>query len=490
MKRFLLGAATVALMAGPAFAAQTHVNLGVALEPPNLDPTAGAAAAIDEIVYQNVLQGLTRIDRNGEVQPSLATSWDISEDGLVYTFHLAEGVKYHDGADFTAEDVKFSYERAMGPDSQNAQKGLFEPIESIEVVDPTTVKITLKRPSGNFPYKMGWGDAVIVDEASAATNATNPIGTGPFKFKDWAKGASVTLEKNPDYWGEPVALDSATFKFISDPTAALAALMAGDVDAFPNWPSPETLPQIEADPRFTVVRGSTEGETILSTNNAKAPFDKLEVRQAIAHALDRQAIIDGAMFGSGEPIYTHYPPSGPAFVDLSGLYPHDVEKAKALLAEAGFPDGFSATLKLPPPVYARRGGEIVAAQLAEAGIKLEIIPVEWAQWLDQVYKGGDYDLTIVAHTEPDDLQIYTRDNYYFNYPGTEVRELMTQLAAEADPETRIELQKAVQTKIAEDAVNGFLFQLGKTVVAKKGLEGLWQNQPTQANDLSEVRWVE
>ena len=489
MKRFLLGAATVALMAGPAYA-QSHVNLGVALEPPNLDPTAGAAAAIDEIVYQNVLQGLTRIDKNGEVQPSLATSWDVSEDGLVYTFHLVEGAKFHDGADFTAEDVKFSYERALAPDSQNAQPGLFEPIESIEVVDDATVKITLKRPTGAFPYKMGWGDAVIVDEASAETNATNPIGTGPFKFEDWAKGSAVTLVRNEDYWGDPAHLDSATFKFISDPTAALAALMAGDVDAFPNWPSPETLPQIEADPRFTVVRGSTEGETILSTNNAKEPFDKLKVRQAIAHALDRQAIIDGAMFGSGEPIYTHYPPSGPAFTDLSGLYPHDVERAKELLAEAGYPDGFEATLKLPPPVYARRGGEIVANQLAEVGIKLEIIPVEWAQWLDQVYKGGDYDLTIVAHTEPDDLQIYTRDNYYFAYEGTEVRELMTQLAAEADPDKRIELQKAVQTKIAEDAVNGFLFQLGKTVVAKKGLEGLWQNQPTQANDLSEVRWAE
>ena len=285
MKRLLFGVAAAALLAGAAQAAKTDLTLGVGLEPPNLDPTAGAAAAIDEVVYANVFEGLTRIDETGAAQPALARSWEISEDGLTYVFHLVEGATFHDGAAFDASDVKFSFDRAMAEDSQNAQKVLFEPIETIEVVDPATVKITLKRPTGAFLFNMGWGDAVIVDPESAATNATHPVGTGPFVFGDWAKGASITLEKNPDYWGEPAQLDRATFKFISDPTAALAALMAGDVDGFPIWPSPETVPQIEADPRFDVVMGSTEGETILGTNNAKAPFDQLKVRQAIAEGL-------------------------------------------------------------------------------------------------------------------------------------------------------------------------------------------------------------
>ncbi|MBR27799.1 MAG: ABC transporter substrate-binding protein [Rhodobacteraceae bacterium] len=490
MKRLLFGVAAAALLAGAAQAAKTDLTLGVGLEPPNLDPTAGAAAAIDEVVYANVFEGLTRIDETGAAQPALARSWEISEDGLTYVFHLVEGATFHDGAAFDASDVKFSFDRAMAEDSQNAQKVLFEPIETIEVVDPATVKITLKRPTGAFLFNMGWGDAVIVDPESAATNATHPVGTGPFVFGDWAKGASITLEKNPDYWGEPAQLDRATFKFISDPTAALAALMAGDVDGFPIWPSPETVPQIEADPRFDVVMGSTEGETILGTNNAKAPFDQLKVRQAIAHALDRQAIVDGAMFGVGTPIYTHYPPHGPAFEDLSGLYPHDLDKARALLAEAGFPDGFDATLKLPPPAYARRGGEVVAAQLREIGIRLEIIPVEWAQWLEQVFKGKDFDLTIVSHTEPRDINIYARPDYYFGYGKPEFQALMEELNAATDAEAQNANLRKAGTMIAEDAVNGYLFQLGKIGVWRAKLKGMWANQPTQAIDLTAVRWVD
>ncbi|MGM0584165.1 MAG: ABC transporter substrate-binding protein [Pseudomonadota bacterium] len=490
MKRLALTAAAALLTAGAAHAQQTHLDLGVALEPPNLDPTAGAAAAIDEIVYANIFEGLTRIDRTGAVKPALARDWDISDDGLTYTFRLADGVTFHDGSDFTAEDVKFSFDRAMAEDSQNAQKQLFEPIESVEVVDPATVRITLKRPTGDFLFNMGWGDAVIVDPASAETNATNPVGTGPFVFEEWAKGDSVTITRNPDYWGEPARLGSATFKFIADPTAALASLMAGDVDTFPGWPSPETVPQLEGDPRFEVVYGSTEGETILSTNNARAPFDELKVRQAVAHAIDRQAIIDGAMFGVGTPIGTHFAPHHPAYVDLTGLYPHDPEKARELLAEAGYPDGFEATLKLPPPSYARRGGEIVAAQLREVGIELEIQPVEWAQWLEQVFRNKDFELTIVSHTEPRDINIYARPDYYFQYDNTDFQALMEEINATNEIDKRNELLGKAQRIIAEDAVNGYLFQLGKIGVWHKDLQGMWRNQPTQANDLTEVYWAE
>ena len=159
-------------------------------------------------------------------------------------------------------------------------------------------------------------DAVIVDEASAEGNATNPVGTGPFRFEEWRQGDSVSLVRNDAYWGDAPALDSATFRFISDPAAALSAMLAGDVDAFANFPAPESIPQLRADPRFTVAIGSTEGETILTTNNKKPPFDDVRVRRAIAHALDRQAVIDGAMFGLGTPIGTHFAPHHPAYVDL------------------------------------------------------------------------------------------------------------------------------------------------------------------------------
>ncbi|TCD15490.1 ABC transporter substrate-binding protein [Oricola cellulosilytica] len=489
IKSILAGTALVFALSTQAFAAKTDLTLGVALEPPHLDPTAGAAAAIDEIVYANIFEGLTRIGPNGTVEPALAESWSLSDDELVYTFNLHDGVTFHDGTSLDAGDVVFSLDRARAEDSTNAQKALFAAIDTVEAVDDLTVMVTLKQPSGSFLYNMGWGDAVIVAPETAETNKENPVGTGPFRFDSWAKGSSVSIVRNPDYWGDQVALEKAMFRFISDPAAATASLLAGDVQAFPNFPAPEAVPQFEADPRFAVVIGSTEGETILSTNNGKPPFDKLEVRQAIAHAIDRQAIIDGAMFGQGTPIGSHFAPHHPAYVELVETYPYDPERAKELLAEAGFPDGIKATIKLPPPSYARRGGEIVAAQLREVGIDLEIIPVEWAQWLDQVFKAKDYDLTIVSHTEPNDIGIYARDDYYFQYRNPEFNDVMAKLDATAGEEERYALMRQAQEILANDAVNGFMFQLAKTGIWDADIEGLWENSPVQANDLTEVRWT-
>lgn len=486
----VVAAAALALSTGAAFAqARTDLVLGVVLEPPHLDPTAGAAAAIDEIVYTNVFEGLTKIGPTGEVEPGLAESWSISDDGKVYTFKLRPGVKFHDGTDFTAEDVKFSLDRARAADSTNAQKVLFEPIENVEVVDPTTVRVTLKNPTGAFLYNMGWGDAVIVAPESADTNKDKPVGTGPFKFDNWAKGSAITIVKNPDYWGEPVALEKAEFRIIPDAAAAIPALLAGDVHAFPNMPAGDALAQIQADPRFEVMIGSTEGETVLAINNKKPPFDDVKVRQAIAHALDRQAIIDGASSGIGTPIGSHFAPHHPAYVDLTGTYPYDVEKAKALLKEAGH-ESIKATLKLPPPPYARQGGEIVASQLRDVGIELEIIPLEWAQWLEQVFTNKDYDLSIVSHTEPNDIDIYARDDYYFQYQNPAFDKVIEELKVTSDEARRKELLGQAQKILAEDAAAGFLFQLPKVGVWDAKLEGLWENSPIQANDLTKVKWVE
>lgn len=477
-------------ISAPAFAAQETLTMGMALEPPHLDPTAGAAAAIDEVVYANVFEGLTRINESGEVLPALAAAWEISEDGTVYTFSLRGGVTFHDGTSFDAEDVKFSLDRARAEDSTNAQKGLFKDIESVEVIDPQTVRVTLSGPNGNFPFNMGWGDAVIVAPESADNNKENPIGTGPFRFSNWAKGSQVVIERYPDYWGEAPALSSATFRFIPDAAAATNALLAGDVDAFANIPAPEAIAQFQADPRFEVVIGSTEGETILSINNRREPFNDLKVRQAIAHALDRQAVIDGAMFGQGTPIGTHFAPHHPAYrSDLIDTYSLDIEKAKALLAEAGHADGIKATLHLPPPTYARRGGEIIASQLREIGIDLEIIPVEWKQWLEGPFK-GDFDLTIVSHTEPMDIGIYGNPDYYFGYDSQAFRDVMDELNRTTDSQARYALLGDAQEMITKDAVNGFIFELAKSGVWNAKIEGLWANSPVQANDLTGVRWKE
>ncbi|MEO1612994.1 MAG: ABC transporter substrate-binding protein, partial [Pseudomonadota bacterium] len=260
----LAAASVLALSAATAHAAShaAQINVGMQLEPPVLDPTAGAAAAIDEIVYANLFEGLVRFAEDGSVKPGLAESWEISDGGLVYTFALREGVTFHDGTTFDADDVVFALTRIAAEDSANAQKALYAAILEVVAVDPKTVRITLSQPTGNFLFNLAWGDAVIVAPESAADNANNPVGTGPFKFSKWTKGDSVEIVKNEAYWGEAAKLEKATFKFISDPNAAFAAVMAGDIDAFPGFPAPEILDQFKADPRFVVIEGSTEGETI------------------------------------------------------------------------------------------------------------------------------------------------------------------------------------------------------------------------------------
>ena len=474
----------------PAFAApRTDLVVGVRLEPPHLDPTAGAAAAIGEITYANVFEGLTRIDRDGKVKPALASSWEISDDGKTYVFRLRSGVTFHDGTTFSASDVKFSLERARGEGSVNPQKGLFEPIEKIETSDPTTVKITLKRPTGAFLFNLGWPAAIIVSAKSAETNKTNPIGTGPFRFSNWTKGASVELVRNETYWGRKTALEKVLFRVIADPSAAYASLMAGDVDAYPIYPAPENLDQFRADKRFTVVVGNTEGKTILAINNGKAPFNDLKVRQALAYAVDRNAVITGAMFGIGQPIGSHFSPTDPGYVDLTAQYAYDPYKAKALLREAGVND-LKLRLVLPPPEYARRGGEIIAQQLKAIGIAVEIVPVEWAQWLSDVFKAKNYDLTIISHVEPMDLDIYARDDYYFDYKSPAYKALYAELAATTDEAKRLELIGKAQKMLADDCVNVFLFLLPKSGIWNAKLKGLWENAPIPVNDLTEVEWVE
>ena len=481
--------ASAVLMATSALA-KDDLTIAIQLEPPHLDPTSAAAGAIDSVLYSNVFEGLTRFGPDGSVNPGLAESWTISDDGLTYTFKLREGVKFHDGTDMNADDVVFSLNRTQGEDSANAQKALYAGIASVEAMDPTTVKLTLSAPNGPMLFNLAWGDAVLVAPESIENIKQTPIGTGAFKFDSWTQGDKIDLSRNENYWGTAPALSKATFKFISDPTAAFAAIMAEDIDAFAGYPAPENLPQFEADHRFQVIVGNTEGETILSTNNKMPPFDNVTVRKALAHAIDRQAIIDGAMFGLGTPIGTHFAPHNPDYVDLTANSPYDPKMAKKLLAEAGFPDGFKTTLKLPPPSYARRGGEIIAAQLRAVGIETEISNLEWAQWLEQVFRGKDFGLTIVSHTEPFDIGIYANPEYYFQYDNADFQKLIADLGVEADPAKRSEMIAKAQTTISEDYVNGYLFQLATPTVAKAGLQGLWKDAPTQATDLTGVSWAE
>ncbi|KRA64972.1 ABC transporter substrate-binding protein [Caulobacter sp. Root655] len=478
-------AALALLLAGAASPAlaKDSLTLALQLEPPNLDPTSGAAVATDEVVYANIFEGLVRLDAAGAVKPLLATYWEIASDGLTYTFHLRGGVRFQDGTPFDAGIVKFSLERALAPGSTNVQKQALSVISQVEVVDPRTVRLHLARADSNLIYVLAWGDAVMVSPKSASSLATAPVGTGPFRFSGWRRGDAVTLVRNDAYWGKPARLRQVVFKFIADPAAAFAAIRGHDVDAFADYPAPENLAQLRKDPTLKVISASSEGEVILAINNRNGPLADVRVRQAIQHALDRRAIIDGAMYGYGTPIGSHFPPQNAAYVDLTGLYPHDVARAKALLAQAGYPNGFSLTMKLPPPNYARRSGEIAASQLAAVGIKVKIENLEWAQWLDQVFGRHAFNLTVVSHAEPMDYDIYDRPDYYFGYQNAEFHALMTALKATTDEAQRAAILGQIQRRIAGDAVNGFLFQFPRLGVFDARLKDFWVNSPTLTVDL-------
>jgi peptide/nickel transport system substrate-binding protein len=483
-------AASAALLAFGALAApKDSVTIGMVLEPPGLDPTAGAAAAIGEITHYNIFEGLTKINGDFTVTPLLAESWSLSPDSKTLTFKLRKDVHFQDGETFTSKDVKFSFERAAAADSTNKEKTFFASIEAIDTPDPSTVSLKFKQPSFDALYHLGMNTAVIVDPKNVAANATNPVGTGPYKLANWSKGSSITLEKWDGYRDvAKIAIKKATFRIISDPSAEVAALLAGDVDAFPRFQGVDSIAQFESDPRFKVMVGGTEGKTILSINNKKKPLDDVRVRRAIAYAIDRKAIIDGAMNGLGTPIGSHLTPNDPGYVDLTGEYPHDPAKAKALLKEAGVTTPLQLSLILPPPAYARKGGEIIAAQLADVGIEAKIENVEWAQWLSGVYKEKNFDLTIISHVEPLDIGVYANPDYYFQYDNKDFRDIIARLNAAPDLETYKKNMADAERKLADDSVNGFLFQLANLTVADAKLNGLWKDAPIFANDLSAMSW--
>jgi peptide/nickel transport system substrate-binding protein len=481
-----------ALLSTTAFAApRTDLTIGIQLEPTNLDPTTGgAAAAIRTVTNLNVFNGLTRIDRDGAVQPDLATSWDISPDGLTYTFHLQTGVKFSDGTPFSADDVKWTLDRDRGADSKSAQKQLFAAIASVDVVDPATVKITLSQPQGDLPYNLGWGDAVIVSQKTAETNVTNPIGTGPYILGEWVKADHLTLVPNPNYAGAKPALDKVTFKFISDPTAASSAVQAGDVDVFSGFPAPELLEQFKSNPDFQVIVGSSQGETIVAMNNAHPPLDNVKVREAIAHAIDRKAIIDGAQFGYGTPIGSFYPPGDPAYVDLTGLSNYDPAKSKQMLADAGVTD-LTLTFKVPPAAYARASAPIIQQELADVGVKVNVVNVEWADWIANVFQGAyDYDLTMVSHVEANDFAAFGKPGYYPNYNADALNKLVADLNATTDPAKQISIKQDIQKQLANDFAAIYVFELPNITVANKDVQGLWVNAPQPTTDLSAISWKE
>ncbi len=457
----------------------SELVVAVSTEPPSLDPTTNAAAVIDLLLHHNLYEGLVEVDARGEIHGQLARSWEVSPDGLSYTFHLREGVRFHNGEPCDAEAVRKSFLRALDPRTGHPHPEYFQNIAAIEVLDPLTVRFVLAEPDPAFLAVLALADGVIVPPGEPLAN--HPIGTGPFRFADWRPGDRLVLVKNPDYYLPGVPhLEQLTFRFLPDPAAQLAALRAGDVQVVVDL-APELAAGLSGSPDFQIVSGPMNLVQILAINTARAPFSQLPVRQALACAVNREEIIELVSFGYGTPIGSHIPTGTPFYADLTWLYPHDPARARELLEEAGYGSGFSTTITLPENyVLHVRTGEVIAAQLSQVGIQARLELVDWGTWLERVFAQADYDLTVIGHPWKLDpapmLAGYgpQRPDYYFRrgWHSPELDQLLELGERLVEPEARRALYTVCQYIIAREAVNVFLQDPHRLVAARSDVQGL------------------
>jgi peptide/nickel transport system substrate-binding protein len=486
----VLAALVLTVTASAARAQGGNLVVQVATEPPGLDLTASPATAIPAVVFYNVQESLVKVDRHGKIVPWLAERWHTA-DQRNYTFFLKKGVHFHNGREVKASDVKFVIERAMNPETKHPYPGYYAAIGDIVVKDDYTITFALKRPDANFLLNMARSGSVIYPREAVDTLKSAPVGTGPFKVGEWVRGDHIVLVRNPDYHVKGLPkLDRVTYRFIPDPNAALAALKAGDVDAAMFGIGPEHVPDLQKDPRFQVIIGETTNDVILAMNNSRKPYTDVRVRRAMTYAVDKKEVVKGAMFGLGRILGTNVDPLNPYFVDMSNAMPHDPAKAKKLLAEAGYPNGFETVLKVAPQYYYTvRTAEVLTSQLAKVGVKVKIEQIEWGQWLSRVWKEADYDLTIIGHGEAWDVGNYANPKYYYRYDSPKFQEVFKKSEVTVDDKARRALYVELQKMLVEDAPVVWLYVHPRLAVTKKGVQGMWKDLPLPAFDLSEVSWA-
>ena len=462
-----------------------ELTVSIVAEPPGWDPTISTSQEIPRVVYNNVYEGLVRFAEDGSIVPALATSWSISDDGLTWEFTLREDVKFHNSTNFTAEHVVAKFKRATDPDAVHTHHEYYQAIEEV-VAEGSIVKFKLKEPNSSLLYNLARPDSIIYPEELQESQATQPIGTGPFKFVEYVEGSEVRLERNEDYYLEGVPyLESATYRIIPDANVQLLALRKGEIDLIGITISPENALQIENDSDLKLTKGTATTEITLAMNNSREPFDNPLVRQAITHSIDKKTLVEGAMFGFGTVIGTHMSPAEPYYVDLSDTYSYDPKLAKELLAKAGYTDGFEIKLELPEPYnLERRSGLVIAQMLSEVGIKTDVTIVDWSTWLNRIFLAGDYDMTIIGHSEPRDINVYGNPDYYYNYDSAPVQELLIAAESLNNDRAQIAVYQSIARIIAEDAVNVWLFSPPYLVAARSNVYGYWTNQPTPAIDIT------
>lgn len=455
--------------------------------PTNLDFTTTAGSAIPQAMMSNIYEGLVEVDQDGEIVPLLASDWSVSDDRKTYTFTLEEDVTFSNGAAFTADDVKFSFDRVES-DWVSSLKSKMDVVEEVEVLSDHEVAVRLERPSNAWLFDLATPVGAIFTPDGVDDLANAPVGTGPYTVDTWTPNERIVLGTRDDYWGERPGVDEVTLRYFADATATTNALQTGDVDAIANLQAPELLSSFESDDAFTILSGTSSGEVSLSLNNQAEPFDDIRVRQAVLYALDEQAILDTAWNGYGTLQATYATPTDPYYEDLTDVYAHDPDRARELLQEAGH-ESLDITFTVPTRPYAQAVSEIVVSQLADVGINATIESSEFpAVWLDEVFTKHDYQMTTVLAVEARDmLTVFNDPEYYIGYDNSEIAPIAA-AADEADEAGYISGMQEVSEKIVEDAASGVLFLFPNIVVAKADLQGLPENAIVEALNLGDLSW--
>ncbi|MEZ3462825.1 MAG: ABC transporter substrate-binding protein [Lachnospiraceae bacterium] len=471
----------------------SHITIGIPQDLDSLVPSLSQGAGTQEILY-NIYEGLYKPDSEGNLVPAVASDYTMSEDGLVYTFTLRDGIKFHNGNPVTVEDVKYSIETCAGLNGGEPVISAFSNIESVEAPDDGTVVITLKESSSPFMAILSTVEAAIVP-ADADDLQTNPVGTGPYRFVSRSLQENVVLERFDDYWGEPAHIKDITLKVLADSDSIVMNLEGGAVDLVARV---STQQAAELGDDFEVLEGTMNLVQAMYLNNAAAPFDNEKVRQALCYAVNKQEILDFVSEGKGTPVGSSmFPAFGKYYVEeLNDLYTTDLEKAKALLAEAGYPDGFSFTMKVPSNYQQHVDtAQVVAEQLKQINVTANIELIEWETWLNDVYQGRDFEATLVGVdastlTAGAMLSRFRSDahNNFVNFSNEEYDAAYREaLAAEAvmDDEAATAAYKKCETILAETAANVYIQDMCELVAVRKGYTG-YTFYPLYIQDFSKL----
>ena len=453
-----------------------EITVGIAQDlDDSLDPHQTVAAGTREVLF-NIFEGLVKPNSDGEMIPAVAEKYTLSEDGTTYTFTLREGVKFHNGQTVTAEDVVYSINRcAAVPEGQEKPLvAAFSAVKSVEALDEKTVAVTIAQRDLEF---ISYMTAAIIP-ADYENQDTAPVGTGPFRFVSRTPQQDFVMERFEDYWGAPAWLDKVTYKICENADALVMNLNGGSIDLCAHLTSAQAS---QLNQNFQVLEGTMNLVQAIYLNNQAKPFDNQLVRQALCYAIDRQGIMDMVADGHGTAVGSSiYPAFTKYFLpELVDKYPHSVEKAKELLAQAGYPNGFDMTISVPNNDQPHMDtAQVIVEQLKAVGITATIQPVTWESWVQDTYSNRQFQSTVVGVDASNMTAsamlsrfVSTAGNNFINYSNDDYDALYAQAQTCYDDGEQADLYKELEKNLTDNAANVYIQDMADFVAVRDGLEG-------------------